>query len=90
MEYIIVDCNCGDLDHIVKISYDDDYDFLYFTTHLNTYKSWYQRLWDAIKYVFRPGICRYGHYDEVIIDPKQYDNIINIINKAKNKLNIGE
>ena len=65
MKKTLVECNCEDLEHIIKLVYfEDDKDILYVEYHLQTWTFW-RRLWCAIKYIF--GFqSKYGDFGEAL------------------------
>lgn len=88
---IIIDCDCHDMEHIARLSYFKDHPpQVYLTVHLNTHLPWYKRLWGAFLYVINPGKCQYGHYDELIVNPNQYQSIIDFFKKAQEDLNLSK
>lgn len=85
------DCECISCDHTIRFVYvnDEDCPELYVETQLNRTKNFFQRVWAAIKYVFGYE-CKYGHWDCNIIQAKDINKLIGILNvykkdKAKRK-----
>lgn len=57
-----IECDCHSTEHTIKFLYDEDEKDLYFEVQLCQTKSFWGRVWAAIKYVFGYE-CRYGHWD---------------------------
>ena len=49
-------CSCSNIGHIISVNYFDDDPESGFTFEFSysPYRAWYQRIWDAVKYVFHP------------------------------------
>lgn len=64
-------CSCSSDEHTLRFIIDEDPMFpeLYTSVYLHQYRSWYKRLWIAIKYVFGYP-CKYGHWDCFTLDSK--------------------
>lgn len=62
------ECECGDMDHILRVSYfsDEPYE-LFIEVHLRQ-KSFIKRLWSAFLYVIGRR-SRYGDFDEFLWGP---------------------
>jgi hypothetical protein len=58
------DCICHSPEHTLRFALDLDSDdpVIYTEIFLNQYRSWYKRIWIAIKYIFGYK-CKYGHWD---------------------------
>lgn len=80
---IHLDCECSSLDHTLRIAVDQEAGDMWVHTQLTTFRPWYQRLWLAIQYVFRPGRGRYGHYDETCIRHEDFPRIREILAAAE-------
>jgi hypothetical protein len=48
-------------------------------------ESFYKRIWLGIKYIFG-YTCRYGYFDEFILDPKDVDRMIGLLTNYKEGL----
>lgn len=65
-----VECACHANEHLFRFSYiegnEKDAPELYLHAQMYQHRSFFRRLWEGIKYVFR---CRphYGHWDETMI-----------------------
>jgi hypothetical protein len=79
----IVICTCHSTEHQMVISYSEDiidwvrYPEVYLHIHLKQ-KSFWLRVRYAIKYIFGYQ-CRYGAFDEMIIDKKDVDKFKKIV-----------
>jgi ribosomal protein L31E len=79
----IVICACHSTEHQMVISYTEDiengnrYPEVYLHIHLNKRPFW-SRVKYAVKYIFGYQ-CRYGSFDEMIIDKKDVDKFKKIV-----------
>ena len=65
-EDVIFECDCHDLSHTFRISYDKEFDEVILETHLYQYNGFLRRIWLAIKYIL--GIeSKCGHYDCIML-----------------------
>ena len=83
-------CDCHSTEHQMIVNYsEDEYPdgtkdpMVYIHTHLNKRPFW-QRLKYGIKYIFGYQ-CRYGAFDEFIINPKDIDKLKDIVHYLKKK-----
>ncbi len=82
----LIICTCGSVEHQMIISYDVDtneepeYDDVYVSIHLSTYRGFWNRLKYAVKYIFGYK-CRYGAFDEIILNPDDHMKFQNVANK---------
>ena len=78
-------CECGSMEHqIVFIWFDDNEDNEVFAQiHLNTEKSFYERLVSGIKYIFGYK-SRFGNFDEIILTNDHVEGLKNVIKKLEN------
>lgn len=84
----ILICECHSTEHQMVVNYSEDeypdgtkIPMVYIHTHLNKRPFW-QRLKYGIKYIFGYQ-CRYGAFDEFIVNPTDADKIEEIINYLK-------
>jgi hypothetical protein len=82
-----VECECHSVEHVVRYTfYPDDalYDpadrLVYVTMFLNQYRSFWKRIWVAIKYVFGYK-CKYGHFDCTMVNVDEATNLRNFLNE---------
>lgn len=74
------DCLCDSPEHTVRFALDDDKE-LYIEVQLGSFRSFYKRVWAAIKYICG-WQCRYGHWDVFILNPKDKKRLIDVISKS--------
>ena len=77
-----IECACYAPEHAIRFTFDESDGELYAEVQLIPVP-WYKRIWRALKYIFNYNIT-YGYFDCTIINPEQYDGLIDIIIKAKN------
>ena len=84
----ILICECHSTEHQMVINYSEDeypdgtkINMVYIHTHLNKNPFW-KRLMYGIKYIFGYK-CRYGAFDEFIVNPKDADKIQEIVDYLK-------
>jgi hypothetical protein len=84
------DCVCKSADHTIRFVYfeeDKGEDAeIYLEVQLAHAKKWYQRVWKALKYIFGYE-CRYGHWDVWLLDPKDVDRLISMLDAHRTRLN---
>ena len=84
----LVICACHSTEHMMVISYSEvvvdgeRYPEVYIQLHL-TKKPFWERVKYGIKYIFGHQ-CRYGAFDEMIIDKKDVDKIKKIVEHLEN------
>lgn len=78
-----LECSCSSMEHNVRIILDTDDGSIFVNVNLNSYLPWYTRVWRAINYIFMPRKSKYGHYEEVILKPKDYNKIRNLLAKSE-------
>lgn len=72
-------CSCKSLEHLICFTrWDETDDVLYMNIHLSHYP-FHKRIVKAIKYIFGYS-CRYGHFDEFLIDRATAKNIMKMLN----------
>lgn len=81
MDEKLLVCACHNVEHQLIIEYDKEDNLAYFEIHLNKLPLW-ERLKHAIKYTFGYK-CKYGDFDELIIDSKYADYFIELGTKLK-------
>lgn len=81
------ECQCSDPEHTLRFTFDDDKEcpMVYASVFLSECP-WYQRIWKAFKYIFGYK-CAYGHFQECILQAKDADRLIAIIEKLKQMKN---
>jgi len=83
---LYVECSCNTKDHLVCIDYcvrsrrygqfDRD---VYIRTQLSETNGIFRRIWTAIKYVLGRSPCRYGSWNESIVDVEQAKKIVDLL-----------
>lgn len=81
METSFIECACHTSEHLIKVVYDPEDNEMFVEVHLHTWKSIFRRMWVAIKYVFGYK-TRFGQWDELIVQPKDYKRLADIFNRA--------
>ena len=84
MERKIFICDCNSLEHQYTFWYDEEENEVYFEPHLYSGGKWFQRFLYRLNYLFGYK-SRFGAFDEVIINPKDSENIIKYLEKIINK-----
>lgn len=77
------DCECSSYDHSIRFCVDQQDGSCWLSTRLNTYLPWWKRLWRASIYVVRPQHGSFGHYDETLLDHKDFEKIRELFAKAE-------
>jgi hypothetical protein len=76
------ECSCKSPEHTIHAEFwDEEPKMLCLYVNL-TKEVWYKRIWKGIKYIFGHQ-CRYGQFDEFIIEKKDADEWLNLIAKLK-------
>ena len=80
-----VRCDCHSPEHLFVLEYfpnDEDFDewgTMYMQIHLANWYGIFRRLWAALRYVFGYR-CRYGEFDEVLINREKAREIRDFVN----------
>lgn len=65
-------CDCQSSEHTLRFMYDEENKELYTEVYLNQYRSFFKRVYVAIKYIFG-YTSKYGHWDCTMISiPKAH------------------
>lgn len=76
------ECHCRSPEHLLQFWMDEeDPPMLYAHVFLGE-DPWWKRIWNAVKYVFGYK-CRYGHFDEFLLNPKDCDRFIYLLQHYK-------
>lgn len=80
----ILICKCESPEHQILFRWWDDCDNgdVYMEILLNPEYKWWKRIWIAIKYIFGYK-CKYGMFDEIILDKKDIPKLEKIIEYLK-------
>ena len=81
MEEKLILCNCFSPEHQMIIFYDKEDNIAYIEYHLKPL-SFFERIKHAVKYIFGYR-CKYGDFDEMIVDDKYADYFIELGSKLK-------
>jgi len=77
---VVVECQCYDLAHRVRFSYDEDDTNWLIEMVATAWVPWYKRLWVAIKYIFKFDIIEYA---EVIADKEDLETLTKYVTELK-------
>lgn len=86
MEKELILCSCGSVEHQLIISHDvvsetePEFDDVYVSIHLSTYRGFWKRLVYAVKYIFGYK-SRYGAFDEIILEPDDHEKLQTVVNR---------
>lgn len=78
-EYL--ECNCHSPEHTLVFHTYDDEPMIYMHVFLKP-DPFFKRIWNSIKYIFGYK-CKYGHFDEFIMNPDDADKLIEILQRIK-------
>ena len=82
------ECSCHSLEHVIRFHIIDDQKYgpdLYMHVYLDRDRGFFRRLFEALKYAFNIGKpCRYGQFDEFILNYQDADRMIDMLNEYKN------
>lgn len=82
MKKDVLICACNSTEHQIVLHLDQEDKVIYCHIHLTSYQSFFKRLWVGIKYIFGYK-CKYGHWDEFIINHEHSDKLIELGQKIK-------
>lgn len=76
-------CECGSDEHTLRFTYDEDetendLKEIYTSVYLNQHRSFFKRLWVAIRYVFGYK-CKYGHWDCFVLRREDAERMIRML-----------
>ena len=83
IEHTFFVCACMTPEHTLRFTYDPQDNQLYCYVYLNRY-SFLKRLWRGIKYICGYQ-CKYGAFDEFIMDPADAESLIETAEKIRIK-----
>lgn len=88
-------CDCGSNEHQMIIRYFEDTEEVrvknllqrevFISVHLATHRNFFKRFWYGLKYAFGYK-CKYGDWDEIVINKTNYDKLKSIIDFLDNKV----
>lgn len=80
-EYL--ECHCHSPEHTLTFHvWDDEKPPMLFVHVFLRPEPFYKRIWNGLKYIFGYQ-CQYGHFDEFILNPKDVDRFIEMLNSVK-------
>lgn len=80
----ILICECLSSEHQMVFTYDSEDNEIYVDIHLVNYRNFWQRIIPAIKYIFGYK-SKYGEFDGLIISNSNKHQILNALDKIKEK-----
>jgi len=81
METNLLRCSCNSNEHIVIFDYDEEYNEIFMSVHLNPLGI-FGRVKHAIKYIFGYK-CKFGDFEELIIDHTNVEQFIKALSNIK-------
>ena len=81
---VLLLCDCSSCEHQVVVTWRDEDNEVFVQVHLTTYKGFWKRLWNGLKYAFGHK-SRYGDFDEIILRKKDADNLQKVVDHLKSK-----
>jgi len=78
------ECQCESAEHTLRFVYDPQDNDLYTEVQLVQYRTIFQRILVAIKYIFGYE-CRYGHFDCTLLKPEDCNGIKALLDKVIEK-----
>lgn len=77
-----VDCECYDMSHVIRLTYDEIDGNLIIESRLNQFRPWYERVYFAFLYIF--GFVNHrDQFDSTLIHPKKFQLIRDILVQAE-------
>lgn len=77
------ECLCSSQEHLWRLWFDDDpSEPVVYASFFLAELPWYGRLAAAFKYIFGYK-CRYGHFEEFILNPDDCERMIGILRRLK-------
>ena len=74
MKTLYLECDCGDDDHLVQVSWEDwsrdldDAPEMYIDTQMRRYGGFFRRVWAALRYIFTDTPCGFGYWNCCIVN----------------------
>lgn len=81
----VIICSCNNVEHCFIVTKNENKDWddnVYISIHLIPERNIFKRIKNAIKYIFGYK-CRYGHFDEIVLNKEHYEQIQEIANYLK-------
>jgi len=76
------ECQCSDCNHIIRISYDSEYNEVYTEVQLLS-GGFFSRVKNALRYLFKMDL-KYGAWDCTMIRNEDIPRLISLLQKAQN------
>ena len=76
------DCSCNSAHHAVRVTYEPEYNEVFFEMRVNNYKSFLKRLVAAYKYLFNRGNNDCS-YDTFILSPEDREIMMAVLRRMK-------
>lgn len=80
METKYFECQCHTPEHTIHFTIDDDGE-VYASVFLHQYRSFYHRLWIAVKYVFGYK-CQFGHWDNTVFKSEDLTKLKEVVEEG--------
>ena len=81
---ILLMCECSSCEHQMVIRWDESDSEVYVNVHLVTWKGFWRRLLDGIRYVFGHRSV-YGEFDEIILRKEDAEGLQRVVDHLKQK-----
>lgn len=75
-------CSCYDAHHAVRVTYDVEFNEVFFEMRINNYKSFWKRLIAAYKYLFNKN-NKDASYDTFILTPEDKEIMVTVLGRMK-------
>jgi len=76
------ECECMSNEHTLRFSLDAFDTELYVSVFLNQHRSFFGKLWTAVKYIYGYK-CKDGHWDCTMLKVEDADRLIALLQKYK-------
>jgi len=76
------ECMCHSPEHTMQFWMDDDDPPTLYAHVFLSLDPWWQRIWNSVKYILGYK-CRYGHFDEFLLNPEDCDKFIELLTRYK-------
>jgi hypothetical protein len=73
---------CHSPEHTMQFWMDDDDPPTLYAHVFLSLDPWWQRIWNSVKYILGYK-CRYGHFDEFLLNPEDCDKFIELLTRYK-------
>ena len=76
------ECHCYSPEHTLQFWLDEDEPAMLYAYVFLNQDPWWKRIWNAVRYICGYK-CRFGHYDEFLLHPKDCDRFIELLKRYK-------